>query len=42
VDYDAKLAGFGDIAEVADALCTSSFALIAERITGRFAREVDE
>jgi cellulose biosynthesis protein BcsQ len=42
VDYDAKLASFGDIAEVADALCTGSFALIAERITGRFAREVDE
>jgi hypothetical protein len=42
VDYDAKLASFGDIAEVAEPLCAGSYALIAERITGRFAREVDE
>ncbi len=42
VDYDAKLASFGDISEVADPLCAGSFALIAERITGRFAREADE
>ena len=42
VDYDAKLATFGDIADVAEPLCAGSYALIAERITGRFAREVDE
>lgn len=41
VDYDAKLASFGDIAEVAEPLCAGSYALIAERITGRFAREAD-
>lgn len=42
VDYDTKLASFGDIADVAEPLCAGSYALIAERITGRFAREVDE
>lgn len=42
VDYDAKLASFGDIAEVAEPLCAGSYALIGERITGRFAREADE
>lgn len=42
VDYDAKLASFGDIADVAEPLCAGSYALIAERITGRFAREADE
>lgn len=42
VDYEAKLAGFGDITEVAEPLCAGSYALIAERITGRFAREADE
>jgi hypothetical protein len=41
VDYDAKLASFGDIAEVADDLCLGSFAEIGERITARFAREAD-
>jgi cellulose biosynthesis protein BcsQ len=41
VDYDAKLASFGDIAEVAGDLCLGSFAEIAERITARFARESD-
>lgn len=39
VDYDAKLASFGDIAEVADDLRLNSFTEIAERITARFARE---
>jgi hypothetical protein len=41
VDYDTKLASFGDITEVADLLCTGSYALIAERITGHFAKETD-
>jgi MinD-like ATPase involved in chromosome partitioning or flagellar assembly len=40
-EYDARLATFRDIAEVADLLCAGSFATIAERITGRFAREVE-
>lgn len=42
VDYDAKLATFDDIADVAEPLCTGSYALIAGRIMGRFAREADE
>ncbi|MBE3063398.1 MAG: hypothetical protein IMZ69_00030 [Spirochaetes bacterium] len=42
VDYDAKLASFGDIAEVAELLCAGPYAIIAERITGRFAREAHE
>jgi hypothetical protein len=42
VDYDAKLASFGDIAEVAETLCTGPYTLIAERIMGRFAKETDE
>jgi hypothetical protein len=41
VDYDAKLASFGDIAEVAEPLCAGPYAMLAERITGRFAREAD-
>jgi hypothetical protein len=39
VEYDARLATFGDIAEVAELLCSGSFAVIAERIMGLFARE---
>jgi hypothetical protein len=39
VDYDPKLASFGDIAEVADALCSGSYSMIAERIAGRFTTE---
>ena len=41
VDYDAKLASFGDIAEVAEALCAGSYSTIAERIAGRFATETE-
>lgn len=41
VEYDAKLATFGDIAEVAEPLCAGPYAMVAERITGRFAREAD-
>jgi hypothetical protein len=41
VDYDAKLASFGDIADVAETLCAGPYAVVAERITGRFAREAD-
>jgi cellulose biosynthesis protein BcsQ len=41
VDYDAKLASFGDIAEVAEPLCAGPYATIAERIMGRFAREAE-
>lgn len=41
VDYDVKLASFGDIAEVADALRTGAYSVIAERITGRFATETE-
>jgi hypothetical protein len=41
VDYEPKLASFGDIAEVAETLCAGPYAVVAERITGRFARESD-
>ena len=41
VDYDAKLASFGDIAEVAEALCTGPFSMIDERIVGRFTTETE-
>jgi hypothetical protein len=41
VDYDAKLASFGDIAEVVEPLCAGPYVVVAERITGRFARESD-
>ena len=41
VDYDAKLASFGDIGEVAELLCAGPYAMVAERIMGRFAREAD-
>ena len=39
VDYDAKLASFGDIADVAEVLCAGPYAMIDERITGRFSQE---
>jgi hypothetical protein len=39
VDYDSKLASFGDIAEVADALCGGVYPPIAERIASRFLTE---
>jgi hypothetical protein len=42
VDYDPRLSSFGDIADVVEPLCAGSYALVAERITGRFVREVDE
>ena len=41
VDYDAKLASFGDIAEIVDGLCVGPFAEIAERIEARFASEAE-
>lgn len=39
VDYDSKLASFGDIAEVADALCGGPYPPIVERIVNRFLTE---
>lgn len=36
VDYDIKLASFGDIALVADALCSGVYPPISERIASRF------
>ena len=39
VDYNSALASFGDIAEVADALCAGPYASIAERIANRFLAE---
>src|SRR6185295_20292154 len=42
VDYDAKLASFGDIVEVTEPLCAGPYAVVAERITARFVREADE
>ncbi|WP_031597358.1 KGGVGR-motif variant AAA ATPase [Ferrovum myxofaciens] len=39
VDYDSKLANFGDIAEVTDALCSGPYPPIVERIVNRFLTE---
>ena len=39
IEYDAKFASFGDIAEVADALCGGPYLTAAERIMGRFTTE---
>lgn len=39
VDYDSKLASFGDITEVADALCAGPYPPIVERIVSRFLTE---
>ena len=39
VDYDSQLASFGDIAEVADALCSGPYPPIVERIVSRFLTE---
>jgi cellulose biosynthesis protein BcsQ len=36
LDYEARLASFGDIAEIADALCAEPYAVAAERIASRF------
>lgn len=36
LDYEQKLAGFRDIAEVADDLCTRQYAAFAERVVNRF------
>jgi hypothetical protein len=41
VDYDSRLADFGDILEVADALCAGPYPPIAERILSRFLSEPD-
>jgi CobQ/CobB/MinD/ParA nucleotide binding domain len=41
VEYDSRLAGFGDIAEVADALCSGPYPPIVERIVSRFLTEPD-
>lgn len=39
IDYDARLASFSDIADVADALTVGRFADIGERIASRFVNE---
>ena len=39
VDYDGRLASFGDIAEVADTLCSGLYPPIVERIVSRFLTE---
>ena len=39
VDYDSKLASFGDIVEVADVLCGGPYPPIVERIVSRFITE---
>lgn len=39
IDYDPRLASFGDIAEVADALCSGAHADIGEQICSRFVIE---
>ncbi len=39
VDYDSQLASFGDIAEIAEALCGGPYPAIAERIASRFLGE---
>lgn len=41
VEYDSKLASFGDIAEIADALCSGPYPPIVERIVSRFLTEPD-
>lgn len=39
VDYDPRLASFGDVEQVADALCQASYSSIAERISDQFREE---
>lgn len=39
VDYDSRLASFGDIEPVADILCQSPYSIIAERISDQFREE---
>jgi cellulose biosynthesis protein BcsQ len=41
VEYDTRLATFGDIVEVADALCSGPYPPIIERIASRFLTEPD-
>lgn len=41
INYDPRLASFGDIAEVADALCRGDHAAIGEQICSRFVAEED-
>jgi len=41
LEYDSKLAGFSDITEVADALCSGPYIPIVERIVSRFLMEPD-
>lgn len=40
IDYDPRLASFGDISDVADALCAGVHAEIGERIANRFVKEI--
>ena len=42
VEYDAKLAAFGDVADVAESLCAGPYAILAERIVNRFRVEGQE
>jgi len=39
VDYDSRLASFGDIEPVADILCQAPYSIIAERISDQFREE---
>ncbi len=39
IDYDARLASFSDVADVADALTAGAYAQIGERIANRFVKE---
>jgi cellulose biosynthesis protein BcsQ len=39
LDYDARLATFGDISEVADVLCAEPYVSFGERVVGRFVPE---
>lgn len=41
VEYDPRLASFGDIADIAEALCTGSYAEIGVRIAEKFTKEID-
>jgi cellulose biosynthesis protein BcsQ len=42
VDYDARLASFGDIADVVNTLSAGPYQTIAERIASRFTMETEE
>lgn len=41
IDYDANLASFGEISEIADLLCAGAYAVIADRITSNFVPEAE-